>query len=95
MTVMDVIWWWFEYVTVTYTVVWGIQSIWWWYVDKVLEGTEPECNGALQDHIMIDAKSGRDGTAEPSRVLMPGKRSDQLVPARSTWGHCRNAGSAH
>ena len=94
MTVMDVIWWWFDVRDRELYGVWGIQSVWWWYVDKVLEGTESEGNGALQDHIRIDANLRTKGPAEPSLVLMPGRRSDHLV-AHSSWGHCRRAGSAH
>ena len=66
MTVMDVIWWWFDVRDRELYGVWGIQSVWWWYVDKVLEGTEPEGNGALQDHIRIDANFKDEG---PSRTI--------------------------
>ena len=95
MTVIEVIWFWIVYVAVTYAVYWMIDRMWWWYVDKVLESQEPEGAGDRRDHIEIDANPGRDDTAEPIDVLVPGTRIDSPAPVRLPWAYCRQIGSVH
>ena len=41
----------------SYGVQWIIDKIWWWYVDKVLEGYEPESSETAE---ATDAGAGED-----------------------------------